>query len=799
MHKNRIFTWLKGRQIEVLSVLIFALAFGVAAFVYEATESLVRAVIADNAALQAKSVSKFRNFYADEIVPRARQAGMDIHHDFRGRPNTLPLPATLTIELGPYLSEADRGIQVRLYSNKPFAWRQGQRQLDAFQTEALAFLEQNPSQTFIKVEEIKGESILRYAQADKMQANCVACHNSHADSPKTDWKVGDVRGVLEVDLPIKSFSSAAESVVTRTLVIFSLLLLAGLVAVFYITKRLKQALIESDQLSQQLKLSNQELTQEVLERKTVEDDLRMSESKLSAIFNAVPEAIIVANQRGIVMQTNPACEFMFGYTESEILGQNIRMLMPKEVSVEHDAYLERYIETQQKHIIDRPRVVTAKRKDGSLFTLRLEVTEMKIADQQFFLGVLHDYTAINNYQNLLIQAKDKAEQANKARGEFLAHMSHEIRTPMNGILGMTELAIQASVDAERQEYLGMAKDSAQHLLRIINDILDFSKIEAGALNLELAPLSIEELGKQTIRSLSNLVGGKDLKLIYRSSSTLPAWINADAVRLRQILTNLIGNAIKFTEVGSVSLELSAQAIEGQPDFSQITLQVIDTGKGFDADKTELLFAPFTQEDGSISRAYGGTGLGLAITRSLVRVMGGTVSAQSQMGQGSCFTVSFPAEVVQAPAQSHSAATGSLQNDAVLPADTDASHQNLSILLAEDHPVNQKLAVFMLQKLGHRCKVVNNGHEVLKALESEHFDLILMDVMMPGMDGLEALDHIRQLEAQGAQRSWVLMLTAHAMVGDRERFLSAGADGYVSKPMQIEQLQREMARVRASKP
>lgn len=359
---------------------------------------------------------------------------------------------------------------------------------------------------------------------------------------------------------------------------------------------------------------------------------------------------------------------------------------------------------------------------------------------------------------------------------------------MNGILGMTELAMTTDDSQVQKEYLSLARDSASHLLHIINQILDFSKIEAGALELEELMVCPAQLVRHTVRSLEQLAQAKGVVLSVENDPDLPDLVWVDPVRVRQVLTNLIGNAIKFTEDGRIDVKtqlLSSQA----PDSVMMQLSVTDTGIGFDSSRAEALFSPFTQADGSITRSYGGTGLGLAITRSLLQLMGGDIAATSQQGQGACFTITFPMRLVME-------ATDEMAQSKALPADARgmANPRSLSVLLVEDHEINRKLAQIMLQRMGHQFVLASDGQQALDCLDKERFDVVLLDVMMPVMDGLTALRLWREREvARQLPRTTVLMVTAHAMTGDRERFLSAGADGYVSKPMSEASLRKEIHR------
>ena len=773
---------------QAVACVLIAVSAWVVYYTYKSSERVVFQYATESAQEHAESVTQFRNFYAQELVPRAIRAGVEVTHDYKSRDNALPLPATLTIELGHYLSQVDGGTQVRLYSDLPFPWREGERQLDEFQKQALAHLKTNPRMPFVREEVLNGQRVLRYAQADRMLSGCVTCHNQYPSSPKTDWKVGDVRGALEIILPVSQWQSATTQVLTRTFTVLLGLLLGGLLLVWLSVRRMRASLMVARDLSTQRQQAIHQLHQEISDRQLIEQELRLSESKLNSIFTSVPEAIVVADARGNIVQCNVATAEIFGFVLSDLVGQNIKVLMQTSERDAHDGYLQAYAQTGQKHLLNQPRIVRGMRKDGTLFPVRVTVKESRVDDAHFFIGVIQDFTAIQHTQDLLVEAKNKAEQANRMRGEFLANMSHEIRTPMNGILGMTELAMSTDDSQTQKEYLSLARDSAGHLLHIINQILDFSKIEAGALELEELTVCPAQLVRHTARSLEHLAQTKGVALHVINDASLPELVWLDPVRVRQVLTNLIGNAIKFTDEGSITVE-SCVRPHTSPDWVTLEIAVTDTGVGFDDARIEALFSPFTQADGSITRSYGGTGLGLAITRSLMQLMGGDVTATSQQGQGACFTIRFPVKHVTLPA-----AEVVSSSNANMEADLMLLGRPLSVLLVEDHEINRKLAQIMLQRMGHQFVTANDGQQALDCLDKEHFDVVLLDVMMPVMDGLTALRLWREREAQRhLRRTTVLMVTAHAMTGDRERFMAAGADGYVSKPMSEVSLRKEINR------
>jgi PAS domain S-box-containing protein len=516
---------------------------------------------------------------------------------------------------------------------------------------------------------------------------------------------------------------------------------------------------------------------DITERKRMEGDLR----RIALVVESSTDLIGFASLEGSVFFLNRGGRQILGYDPDE----------PTDVSV-----LDYVVDEDREQF--REKVLPAVARDGrwegetrfkhlktgapvpmwqSIFFVTEQGTNRRIA----LATICRDITKLKQQEHELRSAKDAAEAANRAKTEFLANMSHEIRTPMNGILGMTALALDTDLSIEQREYLGTVKTSADSLLELVDTILDFSRIETGKLALESIQFSLRETLNPTIRTLALRAHEKHLELNYRVSPEVPETLVGDPGVLRQIIMNLVGNAIKFTESGAVSVRVEGQSEEVGRACLHFTVE--DTGIGIPVESQTRIFDAFAQADSSTTRLYGGTGLGLTISRRLVEMMGGRIGLRSTPGKGAAFD--FTVWMGKA---------GQTNPRAVAPLSPPGIHLPLPerrtgfhILLAEDNRVNQMLAVRLLEKRGHHVQVAGDGREALEKLGTADFDLVLMDVQMPVMGGFEATAAVRGIEKSTGKHIPILALTAHAVPGDRERCLAAGMDGYVAKPIHPEEL------------
>ena len=501
-----------------------------------------------------------------------------------------------------------------------------------------------------------------------------------------------------------------------------------------------------------------------------------AERRMAVIVSTSLDAIIVVNLEGRVIEFNEAAERIFGYTRDEILNQKMSdKIVPDKYHAAHETGMNRYIETREKRVVGQGRVqLEAKHKTGRVFPVELSISSAEGPDGEIFISYLRDISARVAKQEELVKARDEAVAGERAKADLVAVMSHEMRTPLNGIVGALELLKSTELDKKQSSMTDVMGTSANMLLQHVNDVLDMSRLEAGVAETIRRPFDPVAITTELLSSLR--MSAKDRGNTLDLNVLKPDFnlVLGDPGKLRQILTNLVGNAIKFTKHGSITVEIEPHVDEGQWE-----LRVIDEGIGISVADQKKIFEDFVTLDPSYNRAQEGTGLGLAIVRRLVEHLGGEIGVESEEGAGSVFWVRLPTNVIAdiAAVPDHEAK--------VAPSpDATETQDALSILLVEDNPINRVVAGEMLSKLGHTCIEAHDGAEAVELADMRAFDAILMDISMPGMDGVEATQRIKAGDGPNAKTP-VFAVTAHAMPADVARFTDAGMQEVLVKPVSLD--------------
>jgi PAS domain S-box-containing protein len=785
---------------RVVLILALLFALGVALVVWNLhrlSQNLVRVSATQSAALQTEMIRELRSLYTSNVVERVRARGIEVTHEYAGKEAAIPLPATLTIELGRRIGAGQSGVQVRLYSDYPFPWRKDSGPRDGFEMEALRQLRENPSKPFQQFSDYENRPALRYAVADVMRVSCVDCHNSHPASPKKDWRVGDVRGVLEIITPLDPVMAQTHAGLRNTFLMtagLALLALGGLALVFgrvrQTATRLEEQVAERTvtlkERQRELLEANQSLQREIEDRARAEAALQHSESLYHSLVENLPVKLLRKDRLGHFTFANQRFCAELGISLNELRGKTDYDFFPREMAAKYQQDDQRVIEARETF----DTVEEHEAPDGQKSYVQVLKTALYDGKGEAIglQAIFWDVTERKRAEEALRQAKEGAEEASRAKSHFLANMSHELRTPLNSIIGFSNILLKnkaANLRAEDLSFLQRIQVNGRHLLDLINQVLDLAKVEARRMELEITSVSLGDLVREVTSQLEGQVRGTEVRLASELPGSM-APLQCDKMKLRQVLINLVGNALKFTEKGCVTVRVVADAETSVPSH----LEVEDTGIGIPANRLQAVFESFQQADAGTTRKYGGTGLGLTIARSLCQLMGYRLDVDSQEGKGSTFRIVFSTQAasVAAPGRLSSrptvptSITPPSAGIARSPLTARAELKDKLVLVIDDESDARMLMTHLIEECGCRVIAADSGEQGLRMAREFKPDLITLDLLMPQMSGLDVL---RTMKADPALQQIPIVVVSIVASEHRGRVL--GTLDVLDKPVSRDDL------------
>lgn len=816
--------------------------------------------ITQSALSTVNKLKKIRSYYTTNVVNdiKNRSNTMKINYDHIDKEDTIPLPATLLHNLSEILPE--NGRKVKLFSHYPFPNRKD-RVLDADEEEALKFIEANPHDTYVKLVKKGEKQFVKVTVSDIFYDQaCVSCHNTRADTPKSDWKLGDVRGALQVTIPFKDEIVLNSDQTIYIFVFFVFLIM--ILGIHYTYVAYKQKHLYTN-------------TKEQLEQQIAKRTKTLNEYKKAVDLSAI---VSKTDANGRITYINEEFIKISGYNEEELIGKNHNIVrhpdMPDEV------FKDLWSTIKSKKVWKGQ--IKNRTKDGRSYYVASTIVPLTNEQDE-----IEEFLAIRLDISQIIESKIQAEKADMTKSTFLANMSHEIRTPLNAIIGFSQVLSNAKdISIENKKQASIIESSANSLLMIINDILDISKIESGNFQVNIGNTDLYFISEHVVELFTKRAAQKNIKFIFNMDHRLPLCVQTDGTRIRQVLSNILSNAIKFTDsYGSIYLNILL--LDDEKSKVVVRFEIVDTGIGIPENKLENIFQPFVQVDSQVNRKYEGTGLGLSICSHIIETFGSKIEVESTEGMGTrfCFDIEFDTceEVMFEKshftrdvefaicdnnsdlyhyAKRYLSIFGKLNftdfeqsdifvlsydeqegssfeelrnsskkpklilveyeqdikrvslrsNEVVVALPFYASKLNDAIqelinnsndfanemkkvykfegriLVAEDNFANQELITFILQSVGVEFDIATNGKEAVALYKNNQYDIVLMDINMPILDGIEAFKQIREYEKEETKSyTPIIALTANAIKGDKEKFLSIGMDDYMSKPIEMEKL------------